>query len=123
MTTPTTMYNPQATFPSPLGLEQYLGLQSPYGGQSQFPGTQYGGQSQFPGTQYGSPQVQQVLAQILPIAYQIVLPQVVAVATQHIQHQLHQLVQQQIGQQYGSQFGQQSGWQQFGPGQQRPWGF
>jgi len=111
MTTPITMHNnPQATFPAPLGLEQVFGYQYPtaqfpvqypamgFTGQ-QFP---YGIQSQYPATQLpvsynGVYQVQQLVAQILPTVYQAILPQVVTLATQQIQHQLQQLISQQFG--------------------------
>jgi hypothetical protein len=122
MTTPITAQGPgvqgmqQTAFPPPLGLEQYLGQQSPWS---------YPGQQQFYGQQ--NPQIQQfvqpVLSQLLPIAYQVILPQVVAMAAQQIHQQVQQLVAAQVS------GGQQFGGQQFGGGQQpfgstgRPWGF
>ena len=122
MTTPIATQGPgtqgmqQAPFPPPFGLEQYLGPQ--FGGQQygqpQFGGQQSGGQ-QFPGQQYGASQFQgqqhggqqQMVAQLLPLAYQAILPQVIATAAQQIQQHVQYLVTQQLG-----------GW-----GQGRQWGF
>jgi hypothetical protein len=118
-------------FPPPLGLEQYFGQPQQYGGfpawygspqqfpmQSQFPGMQ----SQFPGQQlfgqHHAP-IQQIVpalvSQLLPIAQQVILPQVVATAAQQIPWYLQQLVTQQLTSQQ-SQFGQvgQVGQNQFG---------
>jgi hypothetical protein len=119
MSTPQQGYAPG--FPPPLGLEQYLGQPQQYGGF--FP--QYGGfpawsgspqqfsmQPYFPGqVQPAGPHhtaIQQVIptlvSQLLPIAQQVILPQVVATATQQIPWYLQQLVTQQLtGQQ--PQFG------------------
>ena len=134
MTTPVTAQGPAIqgmstqqqgytpSFPAPLGIEQYLGQPQQYGG---FPQQSYT-QSQFPGQQ---PQVQQIaqslLTQLLPIAHQVILPQVLTTAMQQIPMHLQQLVAQvaqqvswqqpQVGQQGGwqqPQFGQQGGWQQ-----------
>jgi hypothetical protein len=119
-------------FPPPLGIEQYFGQQhfgqpqhwsSPqqYGGAmpSLFSGQQFPGQQHL-GTQPHQVQqiVQALVSQLLPIAQQVILPQVVATATQQIPYQLQQLVISQLGQQAGwqqspfGQFGQQAGWQQ-----------
>lgn len=97
-------------FPAPLGIEQSLGQQ--YGGQQ--------GQ-QVTGT---------LVTQLLPLAYQAILPQVIVTAMQQTQACLQQIVgqlTQQYGQQVGQQpiFGQQGQHQPFGQqgnfGQQ-PWG-
>jgi hypothetical protein len=144
MTTPVTAQGPAAQgmstpqqgyapgFPTPLGIEQYLGQPEQYGGFPQYWGSpqqnmggyphQYGGavqqshmQSQFPGQQQLAPQqlpiqqiVQALVSQLLPIAQQVIVPQVVATATQQIPHQLQQLVAQQVT----WQLSQQAGWQQ-----------
>jgi len=128
-------------FPPPLGIEQYLGQQQPYGGfpqpwgspQQFMPGfpQQYGSMfgQQFPGQQHLGTQphqvqqvqqiVQALVSQLLPIAQQVILPQVVVTATQQIPYHLQQLVISQLGQQSGwqqqspfGQFGQQTSWQQ-----------
>jgi hypothetical protein len=116
-------------FPPPLGIEQYAGQQQPYGGFPQqwgspqqftggFPQQQYGGAmpSLFSGQQFSGQQhlgtqphqvqqlVQALVSQLLPVAQQVILPQVVATATQQIPYHLQQLVI--------SQLGQQAGWQQ-----------
>ena len=115
-------------FPPPLGIEQYLGQPQQYGGfpqswgaPQQFMGgfsQPYGGtpqqsymQPQFPGQQLLSGQqlpiqqiVQALVSQLLPIAQQVILPQVVATATQQIPQHLQQLVAWQLS--------QQTGWQQ-----------
>jgi len=119
-------------FPPPIGVEQYLGTtqqlgypaqgwqQMPYGMQApygQFPWST--AQGQF-GTQmppgFGQPTagqwpqqqiqqvVQQLLGQILPVAQQMILPQVIALAVQQIQQHVQQLTtllaqQQLTGQQ------------------------
>src|SRR6266702_6949624 len=127
-------------FPPPLGIEQYLGQPQQYGGfpqswgaPQQFMGgfpQPYGGtpqqsymQPQFPGQQLLSGQqlpiqqiVQALVSQLLPIAQQVILPQVVATATQQIPQHLQQLVSQQLS--------QQAGWQQpqFGLQGQNPFG-
>ena len=113
-------------FPPPLGIEQYLGQPQQYGG---FP-PQYGGspqqspmQWQFPGQQQLSGQlpiqqiVQSLVSQLLPIAQQVILPQVVATAAQQIPVHLQQLVAQQVN----SQLAQQGGWQSPHLGQQSGW--
>jgi hypothetical protein len=125
-------------FPSPLGVEQYLGQPPQYTGFPQYGGfpqhwgspqhftgsSQYGGGTQqshmlgqFPGQQLPIQQIAQALvSQLLPIAQQVILPQVVASATQQIPQQLQQLVVQQLS--------QQAGWQQphFGLQGQHPFG-
>jgi len=111
-------------FPSPLGIEQYLGQPQLYGGQQQPWSTQqYGGfqqpygQPQFPGQQFAGQYfpgqqgqvhqvVQSLVTQLLPVAHQVILPQVLASAMQQIPLHLQQFLAQQVG----SQFGQQ-GWQ------------
>ncbi|MFI6325174.1 hypothetical protein ACIBG8_47195 [Nonomuraea sp. NPDC050556] len=96
MTTGQTMQQGYAPgFPAPLGIEGSYGVH---------------------------PQVQQLVSQLLPIAQQYILPQVVSIATQQIHQQLQQLVMQQLSQQqqgqqqYGQQYGQQPqfGQQQYG---------
>ena len=119
-------------FPPPLGIEQYLGQpQQQYLGQpqQQYLGQpqQYGGspqqfpmQAQFPGQQQVPWQhqvpaqqlVQSLVSQLLPIAQQVILPQVVAIATQQIPQYLQQIVAQQLGWQQ----------QQFGQAGQTPFG-
>jgi hypothetical protein len=101
MTSPLTAQGPgtqamhQTPFPVPFGLEQYPGQQQ-WGGQ-QFPGQLFGGQ-QLPGQQFQGGGQQQIVAQLLPIAYQAILPQVIATATQ----QVHQYVQYLANLQGGS---------------------
>jgi hypothetical protein len=80
----------QTPFPPSFGLEQYLGPQ--WGGQ-QLPGQTFGGQ-QSPGQTFGGQQ--QMVAQLLPIAYQAILPQVVATAAQQIQQYVQYLASQQF---------------------------
>jgi hypothetical protein len=121
-------------FPPPLGIEQYLGQPQQYGGFPQSWGSpqqstggfpnQYGGAwqqshvpSQFPGQQQLPIQqiVQALVSQLLPIAQQVILPQVVAIATQQIPQHLQQFVAQQLS--------QQAGWQpRFGLQGQNPFG-
>lgn len=102
------------------GSPMWYGSPQQFSAQSQFPGQQM--QSQFPGQQqpfgqYGQSQqfgqqqfpIQQIVtslvSQLLPIAQQVILPQVVATAMQQIPWHLQQLVTQQLaGQQ--PQFGQ-----------------
>ncbi len=142
MTTPVTAQGPAIQgmstqqgyapgFPPPLGIEQYLGQPQQYGSfpqqfyaQQQFPGQQ---QPQFPGQQQLAGQqgpmqqiVQSLVSQLLPIAHQLILPQVVATATQQIPQHLQQLVAQQVS----WQLSQQAGWQQpqFGQQGQSPFG-
>jgi hypothetical protein len=116
-------------FPAPLGIEQYFGQPQQYGGQPpQYGGlpqqlsmqTPYPGQQQFPGQQVFGQQVfgpqvpaQQIVtslvSQLLPVAQQVILPQVVATATQQIPWHLQQLVTQQLAwQQQQSGLGGQS---------------
>jgi hypothetical protein len=109
-------------FPPPLGIEQYFGQPQPYGGfpqpwssPQQLPGMQFPGQQHLATQPHQVQQVVQALvSQLLPIAQQVILPQVVASATQQIPYHLQQLVI--------SQLGQQASWQQppfgqFGPSQ------
>lgn len=127
-------------FPPPLGIEQYIGQPQQYPGFPQqylgFP-QQYAGfpqqvggspqqsntQWQFPGQQpFGQLPIQQIVqslvSQLLPIAQQVILPQVVATAAQQIPVHLQQFVAQQVSSQLAQQgswqsnLGQQSGWQQ-----------
>jgi hypothetical protein len=138
MTTPVTAQGPAVTgmstqqqgytpgFPPPLGIEQYLGQPQQYGGFGQ----QYGGlqqsymQPQSTGQQGPIQQiVQSLVSQLLPVAYQVILPQVLATAMQQIPIHLQQLVAQQAAWQQGwqqPQFAQQ-GQGQFG--RPYPWGF
>jgi hypothetical protein len=137
MTTPVTAQGPglqgmstqQGTtpsFPPPLGIEQYFGqpqqFGSPqlYGGfPQQFGSPQYGfpHQSQFAGQQGPVQQiVQSLVSQLLPIAHQVILPQVLATAMQQIPLHLQQLVTQQVA----WQLGQQMSWQQPSGQQGRP---
>ena len=103
-------------FPVPLGIEQYLGLpQMGAGTQQPYPGSQQPNQQQYQVHQV----VQHLAAQILPVAHQIILPQVVAAASQQLHQHLQQLVTQYLaqyagGQAYGGWGGQQfsGGWQQ-----------
>jgi hypothetical protein len=119
MSTPQQGYAPG--FPPPLGLEQYLGQSQQYGGSPAWYGSpqQFPMQPQFPGQQgYGQQgygqhqaQIQQIVpalvSQLLPIAQQVILPQVVATATQQIPWYLQQLVTQQLmGQSQGGHMGQ-----------------
>src|SRR5215472_4232266 len=138
MTTPVTTQSPVSQgispqqqgyplgFPPSLGIEQYLGQPQQYGGFPQ----QYASlpqqshmQGQFPGQQpFGQLPIQQIVqslvSQLLPIAQQVILPQVVATATQQIPMHLQQLVAQQVNWQLAQQggwhqnLGQQAGWQQ-----------
>ena len=79
-------------FPPPFGLEQYLGQPAQYGGFPQ----QFPGQQQAPGIQFHTQQLQQIVpslvSQLLPIAQQVILPQLVATAAQQIPAHLYQLV-------------------------------
>ena len=85
------------------------GMQPPYGQSPWSPGQgQFGGQSQFggqgqPGFGQGTGQVtqhqieqvlQQLIGQILPMAQQAILPQVIALAVQQVQQQVQQLATQ-----------------------------
>lgn len=139
MTTPVTTQGPATQgmstqqrgymqgFPPPLGLEQYLGQSQQYGGgfpqqshtQWQFPGQQQLTGQQFPiQPQHIQQIVQSLVSQLLPIAQQVILPQVVGTAAQQIPMYLQQLVTQQVTWQLGQQGGQQGGWQQPNFGQQ-----
>jgi hypothetical protein len=108
-------------FPPPFGAEQYqgtaqqygfptpgwpqgpYGMQAPYGqfpwnpGQSQFGGQAqpgFGPQAQGQGPHQVQQAVQQLIGQILPIAQQMILPQVLALAVQQVQQHVQQLVTQ-----------------------------
>lgn len=122
-------------FPPPIGAEQFFGVPSPYGAQAYQQQTPYGTQAQ-PGYQQqpaGSlpslQAVQQVAAQIAPIAQQAILPQVIAVAMQQVHQQLLQLVAQlgwpaavqQLGQWPHQASSQQPGMGLFG--QLRPYAY
>jgi hypothetical protein len=121
-------------FPAPLGIEQYLGQPQQYWGQPQQSGglQQAYGQAQFPGQQLSAQQqgpvqqiVQSLVNQLLPIAHQVILPQVLATAMQQIPIHLQQLVGQQAAWQVAQQLGQQPfGQQPFGqqPFGQQPFG-
>jgi hypothetical protein len=107
-------------FPPPFGAEQYFGVpyqhgfqpygwpqaaygiqapygqpqgpvQNPYGNQGQF-GFQQPNAGQFPPQQVQ--QLIQLVGQILPIAQQMILPQVIAQAVQLVQQQAQQLIMQ-----------------------------
>lgn len=80
-------------FPPPIGAEQVFGLSSPYGIQAQ-PGYQ----QQQPGAVPYLQAVQQLAAQVVPIAQQAILPQVIAVAMQQVHQQVHQQLPQLIAQ-------------------------
>lgn len=101
MTSPLTTQNP--------GMQGMQGMH-----QTQFPPS-FGLEQQFGGSQ-------QLVSQLLPIAYQVILPQVVATATQQIQQYIQYLIGSQLG---GGSSGQQQHWGGgFGGfGQNRPWGF
>jgi len=128
MTTPVTAQGPavqgismqQQGFPPPLGIEQYLGQPQQYGGfpQQSYMQPQFPGQQQLPVQQI----VTSLVSQLLPIAQQVILPQVVAAATQQIPWHLQQLVAQQLAWQQ-PQFGQAGSQQpQFGQWGQNPFG-
>ena len=82
-----------------LSAEQYPAAQVPYGISPQFGYQQQGSVPQ-------QPAVQQIAAQLVPIAQQVILPQVLAAVMQHIQQQVPQVVAQLAG-----QFGGQQSWQ------------
>ncbi len=90
-------------FGSPIGAEQQYGLQQQHGSAGQ--------------NLFQSPQVQQLVSQIVQIAQQTILPQVVGLAVQQIQQQVTQLVAQQLAAQQFA--GQQFAGQQPYPGQQQ----
>jgi hypothetical protein len=110
-------------FPPAIGAEQYLGTtqqygfpaqgwpQPPYGMQAPYAQSPWGpGQAQFggqtpPGFGQGTGQVpqqqiqqvfQQLIGQILPVAQQVILPQVIALAVQQVQQQVQQLAAQLV---------------------------
>jgi hypothetical protein len=132
MTIPVTAQNPAIqgmstqqqgyapSFPVPLGIEQYLGQAQQYGGLQSYMQSQFPGQQQIPGQQFQAQQVaQSLLTQLLPIAHQVILPQVLATAMQQIPIHLQQLCAQ-VAQQVSGQFAPLGGWQQpqfFQPGQ------
>jgi len=129
-------------FPPAIGAEQYLGtgqqqygfqtpgwpqgpygMQVPYGqlpwspAQAQFGGQAqhgFGGQAQHGFGQEPQQQVQQLIGQILPIAQQMILPQVIALAVQQVQQHVQQLVTQLALPQLT---GQQPPWTSPGAGQ------
>jgi hypothetical protein len=131
-------------FPPAIGAEQYLGttqqygfpaqgwpqapygMQPPYGQPSWSPVQgQFGGQAP-PGFGQGTGQLpqhqihhvyQQLIGQILPIAQQMILPQVIALAVQQVQQQVQQLTTQLVLPQLT---GQQHPWMAQ-PGQFRPY--
>jgi len=121
-------------FPPPIGAEHYFATPSPYGFQTYgWPQATYGMQppyGQQPGPvqipyhsqpafgfppsagQYGPQQqqlIQQLVGQILPIAQQMILPQVIAQAVQLVQQQAQQLITQLAVPQL---VGQQPSWAQ-----------
>ena len=134
MTTPVTAQSPAfqgmspqqgytPSFPAPLGIEQYLGQPQQFGGlaqqyvglpQQSYMQSQFPGQQQIPGQQQFQVQqiVQSLLTQLLPVAHQVILPQVLATAIQQIPIHLQQLCAQ-VAHQVSGQFGQQWGWQQY----------
>jgi hypothetical protein len=89
-------------FPAPIGAEQFFGIGQHYGFQpSIWPQTSYGVPDLYSRPTAGQvmPQqaqqlVSQLTGQILPVAEQIVLPQVIALAVQLVQQQVHQLMTQ-----------------------------
>ena len=89
-------------FPTPIGAEQFLGFGQHYGFQpSLWPQGPYGGQDVYtrPAAGQVMPQqvqqlVSQLTGQILPVAEQIVLPQVIALAVQLVQQHVQQLMTQ-----------------------------
>ena len=96
-------------FPAPIGAEQYpgftnwSGVQAPLAFQSPHQAQQI---------------VQQLLAQILPIAQQTIMVQVLGMAVQQLQQQLPQLIAQHVQQQLPALIAQQSMAQQQGMAQQ-----
>jgi len=123
------------SFPAPLGIEQYFGQPQQFGGlaqqfgglpQQSYVQSQFPGQQQIPGQQQFQVQqiAQSLLTQLLPIAHQVILPQVLATAMQQIPIHLQQLCAQ-VAQQVSGQLGQQWGWQhypQFSHQGQNPFG-
>ena len=89
-------------FPAPIGAEQFFGVGQHYGFQPSFwPQTPYGVPDPYgrPTAAQVMPQqaqqlVSQLTGQILPVAEQIVLPQVIALAVHLVQQQVHQLMTQ-----------------------------
>jgi len=88
-------------FPTPIGAEQFFGGGQHYGVQPSFwPQAPYGIQDLYgraAATGHVMPQqvqqlVSQLTGQILPVAEQIVLPQVIALAVQLVQQQVQQLM-------------------------------
>lgn len=106
MTTPITAQNPAQSMPGTqlTPFPPSFGLESQYGGQM------------WPGSQQQQHPQQQQMSQLLTVAYQVILPQVIATAAQQIQQYVQYLVSSQAagqGQFSQGQFGQQH----------RPWGF
>ena len=106
-----------------IGPEQYSSAPSPFGIPPQLG---------YPQQQLGSvpyqPAVQQIAAQVVPIAQQVILPQVLAVAMQQIQQQMPYVIAQLTGQFASQQYwqlpwqvGSQPGLGQFG--QVRPYAY
>jgi hypothetical protein len=89
-------------FPTPIGAEQLFGSGQHYGVQPSFwPQAPYGMQDLYgrPAAGHVMPQqvqqlVGQLTGQILPVAEQIVLPQVIALAVQLVQQHVQQLMTQ-----------------------------
>lgn len=87
-------------FPTPIGAEQFFGGGQHYGVQPAFwPQAPFGMQDLYgrPAAGHVLPQqvqqlVSQLTGQILPVAEQIVLPQVIALAVQLVQQQVQQLM-------------------------------
>jgi hypothetical protein len=94
----------QYGFPTPGWPQGPYGMQAPYGqvpwspAQAQFGSQALPGFSQGPAGQVPQQQIQQaflqLIGQILPIAQQMILPQVTALALQQVQQHVHQLVTQ-----------------------------
>lgn len=102
--------------------ELYSSALSPFGIPPQL------GYPQQPGSVLYQPAVQQIAAQVVPIAQQVILPQVLAVAMQQIQQQMPHVIAQLTGQfasqqswLWPSQLGSSAGMGQFG--QVRPYAY
>lgn len=122
---------PGPAFPTPIGAEQFFGAGQQYGSQSSFwPQAPYGMQDPYgrPAAGHVMPQevqqlVSQLTGQILPVAEQIVLPRVIAIAVQLVQQQVQQLMTHvSVPQTTGQYPGPAPQWQQPFWGQQ-PSGF
>jgi hypothetical protein len=114
-------------FPPAIGAEQYLGTAPQYGYQTpgwppgptgmqaphgQFPWSpvqaQFGGQAQAGfGQGTGQQPFAELIGQLLPIAQQVILPQVIAMAVQQVQQHVQQLAAQLAQPQFT---GQQPTW-------------